>query len=174
MTRILIFVGMAIGVALVVLALVPEEEPTVQDKLEQARENLSEAAELAKEAAEEKADALASEIENKADEAAQSVGATLEGLQKQAEDFAAGVTTSMGDRSEELADFTLQFEQALAQGGALHHTGFDPANASKTLEQMGLDRSEADRLSAWLADVYATPGNIEETLDELLEKLKDL
>ncbi|WP_299354295.1 hypothetical protein [uncultured Shimia sp.] len=153
---------LAVGIlAIGAFALMPEEEPTVQDKLNEARESLTEAADLAKVAVEEKAEQVSSELEEQLNSAKKSTLEIVEELQESA-------TQTALDMSKLRDDIKREFEA----GGSLNMDGYNPSRAAAALKDIGLDGGTAKSISDWLADLYRTPEQAEAAISQFLETLK--
>lgn len=148
-------------VAVGVVLFLPEEEPTVQDKLGEAGESLSEAAGLAKQALEEKAEELESDLEEAIEDAQASALAFADDLKSSAEEAAL-------DMSRLHDDLKREFDE----GGALNADGYNPSRAKTALEDIGLSKDAATRTADWLSELYRTPERAEAEISEFLEKLK--
>jgi gas vesicle protein len=153
-----------LGVGILVvgaIVLMPEKEPTVQDKLKEAKESLSEAAELAKEAAEEQAEEIGAELEE-----------TLANAKQSTLDVVADLQNSATETALNLAKLQDDIKTEFDEGGALNIEGYDPSKAAAALEDIGLNKEAATSLSEWLTELYETPEKADEAISDFLDKLK--
>ena len=148
-------------VAVTVFLFLPGEEPTVQDKLGDAGESLSEAADLAKQALEEKAQDLEADLENAMEKALASASAVADDLKSSAEQAAL-------DMSRLHDDLKREFDE----GGALNSDGYSPARAMAALEDIGLSSEMAKSMADWLSEIYQTPERADQAIAEFLAKLE--
>ncbi len=142
-------------------ALLPQKEPTIEDKLAEAKSSLTEAAELVKES-----------VESKAEDVSDLLETSVADARKAATDLANDLAATTQQASSDFVELRKQIEKEFGEGGALHQDGFNPSRAIAALTDMGLSEEEAQKFSSWLADLYAAPEHAEDAIAAFMERLK--
>lgn len=148
-------------VAIGVFLLLPEKEPTAQDKLNEAGESLAEAADLAKQALQEKTGEIEADLSH-----------AIEDAQASASKFADDLKSSAKEAAMDIDRLQKDLKREFDEGGALNVDGYSPLRAKVTLQDVGLSEKAAQDLADWLGELYRTPERADEAISELLAKLE--
>jgi len=108
-------------------ALLPQKDPTIEDKLAEAKSSLTEAAELAQEA-----------VESKAEDVSDLLETSVADARTAATDLANDLAATTQQASSDVVELRKQIEKEFGEGGALHQDGFDQLRATAALTDMGL------------------------------------
>lgn len=150
-----VILGVVIGAVIVVVgfALMDKPEPTPEEKLKAAIENVGEATQEAAEAAADMAEEVGTALSTSASAAA----------------------TDIANRVSALSTETkAQLESTLSEwkeSGIISDTGFDFSKAVKAVEESALSESAKKQINELLALLQKQPENFEVQMDELKKQL---